>query len=44
MDKQSPNRRLLDIESEIKRCQGELAGLSHIIDEVEGDLGRVRRA
>jgi len=43
MDKGSPNRRLLDIEFEIKRCQDELAGLSQIIDEVEGDLGQVGR-
>ena len=43
MDKRSPNRHQLDIEYEIKRCQGELAGLSHIIDEVEGDLGQVGR-
>ena len=43
MDKRSPNRHQMDIESEMKRCQGELAGLSHIIDEVEGDLGRVGR-
>ena len=41
MDKGSPNRRLLNIECEIKRYQGELAGLSQIIDGLEGDLGRV---
>ena len=41
MDKESPNSRLLDIESEITQCRGELAGLSQIIDEVEGGLGRV---
>ena len=43
MDKESPNRRLLDIESEITQCWGELAGLSQIIDEVEGELDRVGR-
>ena len=43
MDKGLPNRRLVDIEFDIKRCQGELAGLSQIIDEVEDDLGRVGR-
>ena len=41
MDKVSPRRRLLDIECEITQCQGELAGLSQFIDEVEGELGRV---
>ena len=41
MDKESPNRRLLDIKFEITQCRGELAGLSQIIDEVEGELGRV---
>ena len=43
MDKGPPNHHLLDIESEIKRCQGDLAGLSQIIDEAEADLGRVGR-
>ena len=44
MDKGPSNRRLEDIEFDIKRCHGELAGLSQIIDEVEGDLGRVGRS
>ena len=43
MDKESPNRRPLDIEFEISQCRGELTGLSHIIDEVEGELDRVGR-
>ena len=43
MDKESPNRRLLDIDFEIAQCRGELAGLSQIIDEVEGEPGRVGR-
>ena len=41
VDKSPPNHRLMDIKLEIKRCQGELAGLSRIINEVEGDVGRV---
>ena len=43
MDMESPNRRLLDIEFEITQCRRELAGLSQIIDEVEGEPGRVSR-
>ena len=43
MNKESPNRRLLGIEFEITQCRGELAGFSQIIDEVEGELGRVSR-
>ena len=41
MDKESPDRHLLDIKLEITQCQGELAGLSQIIDEVEDELGQV---
>ena len=41
MDKESPNRRLLEIEFEITQCRAELAGLSQIIDEVEGEPDRV---
>ena len=39
MDKDSPNRRLLEFE--ISQCRGELTGLSHIIDEIEGEFDRV---
>ena len=43
MDEGSPSHRLSDIEFEITDCQGELTGLSQIINEVEGELDRVSR-
>ena len=43
MNKELPNHRLLDIEFEISQCKGELTGLSHVIDEIEGGSYRVGR-